>query len=237
LSGAAVTVSWDAPPGRHAQDWAALYPIGGTWNTYGDWEYTGGGQSGAASLSVSGIVTGLFEPRYLLENHYTAVASGETIAVGGGAGVFALTGRPWFANLEENLVATWSAPPGQSATDWVGLFAVGESDNHNDLGRAYTNGDKNGVFTVVAPTTPGQYEFRYLRNDCYTDLVATSNTIQVGTVERQFHVDGQGSVQALTRKSWGSYKYHLNQYWTDAWGNTNAPVDSGNPFVYCGNLR
>ena len=66
------------------------------------------------------------------------VAVGNTIAVGGGAGVFAVVGRPWFANLGEDLVATWSAPPGQSATDWVGLFAVGEADNHNYIQRFHT---------------------------------------------------------------------------------------------------
>ncbi len=80
---------------------------------------------------------------------------------------------------------TWVAPAGSSGLDWVGLFKVGDPNRSFILNKLrYTNGSISGSFTTTAPTTPGNYEFRYLLNDGYTD-VARSGAIAVGTVSSQ----------------------------------------------------
>ena len=70
------------------------------------------------------------------------------------------------------LTATWQGqlvqPPG--AKDWLGLFRLGDP-NTAPLARAYTNGQLGGFFTVTAPLASGRYEFRYLLEDSFTDLV------------------------------------------------------------------
>jgi hypothetical protein len=60
------------------------------------------------------------------------------------------------ANPGDPIVATWCVPTGRPATDWVGLFKVGESDNHNYLARAYTNSAVTGKAVFAAPSEPGQ---------------------------------------------------------------------------------
>ena len=54
---------------------------------------------------------------------------------------------------------SWTAP-GARAGDWIALFRVGGS--YDDDWWGDTNGATSGTLTVIAPTRPGQYEFRYL---------------------------------------------------------------------------
>lgn len=68
------------------------------------------------------------------------------------------------------LSVSWVAPTGRSSFDWVGLFRVGEP-NTSYLWYEYTNGATSGTVTLSAPTQPGQYEFRYLLDDGYIDVV------------------------------------------------------------------
>jgi hypothetical protein len=66
------------------------------------------------------------------------------------------------------VVASWLSPaPGQ--LDWIGLYASG-ADVHNYLQYAYVNGATQGSHTFTAPSTPGQYVFRYLLNNGYTQV-------------------------------------------------------------------
>ena len=66
----------------------------------------------------------------------------------------------------------------RSFLDWIGIFRVGAS-NVDYLGYQYSNGEMAGTQTWIAPTQAGQYEFRYLLDDEYTD-VARSAPIVVG---------------------------------------------------------
>ena len=86
---------------------------------------------------------------------------------------------PASVNAGGSVTATWNAPSGSSAKDWVGLYKVGDSNNSYISGKwGYTNGLTSGTYTTTVPTAAGSYEFRLLQNNGYTD-VAHSNSITV----------------------------------------------------------
>ena len=66
------------------------------------------------------------------------------------------------------------------AKDWLGFAAVGTTDGPGKyLQWIYVGaGVTTRTWTVTAPTTPGQYEFRFFPNDTYTRL-ATSPAVTV----------------------------------------------------------
>jgi len=101
----------------------------------------------------SGRLTGGFT---YISHRYTITSSTSTVVTGG------------------QLSVSWTVPVG-GAFDWVGLFHVGEpSTNYESGWWQYTDGAPSGTVTLQAPTTPGQYEFRYLLNDGYVDAVRSS---------------------------------------------------------------
>jgi hypothetical protein len=99
---------------------------------------------------LSGRLTGAFT--YIVQA-YTLTASTDTVVAGG------------------QLSVSWTANPAGS-WDWVGLFKIGDpSTNYDDWWWEYTGGTASGTLSVVAPSVPGQYEFRYLLDDGYDDTV------------------------------------------------------------------
>ena len=69
---------------------------------------------------------------------------------------------------------SWTAPRG-GVLDWIGFFLVGEpSTNYELRWWQKTNAAISGTVTLAAPTTPGQYEFRYLLDDGYVDVARSS---------------------------------------------------------------
>jgi pectin methylesterase-like acyl-CoA thioesterase len=60
----------------------------------------------------------------------------------------------------------WSAAPGHSAKDWVGLYHVGDPDA-SVLAWQYTGSGTTGHVTLTAPPA-GQYEVRYFLSDGFT---------------------------------------------------------------------
>ena len=63
------------------------------------------------------------------------------------------------------------------ARDWVGLFRE-ESADRAFVTWSYTQGQRGGQLSFVAPAEPGRYEFRLFENDGYTRL-ATSHAFEV----------------------------------------------------------
>jgi hypothetical protein len=74
------------------------------------------------------------------------------------------------------LTVTWGAPDGRPAGDWVGLFRAGEA-NENDLWYVYVKNAMSGTITIPAPAGPGDYQFRYLVDDGYTDAARSGVVI------------------------------------------------------------
>ncbi len=78
----------------------------------------------------------------------------------------------------DQLSVNWEAPGQRSSLDWIALYKLRESNiNYDDSLWQYTKGATSGTYTLRAPAT-GEYEFRYLLNDDYTD-VARSGPITV----------------------------------------------------------
>jgi hypothetical protein len=70
----------------------------------------------------------------------------------------------------------WSAAAGHSAKDWIGLFAAGASDT-NYLAQQNTGAATTGHLTFTAPMLPGQYEFRYFKDDGTAAAVGNRVTV------------------------------------------------------------
>ena len=78
--GGPLSVTFTAPPGRHALDWISLYKVGDPNRSYGWWQYTGGAESGTFNLTAP-LEAGQYEFRYLLENQYTSIKTSNTVTV------------------------------------------------------------------------------------------------------------------------------------------------------------
>jgi thermitase len=179
-TGGSLTVSWTAPAGRPTTDWVGLYKVGDPNTAYGWWVYTNGTTSGSATLTAPALA-GTYEFRYLLNNGFTSSAASNSVTVtaggGGGGSTYTLTASPATVAPGGSLSVTFAAPAGRPATDWVGLFHVGDP-NTASIWWQYTSGSTGGTLTLTAPNSGGQYEFRYLQNNGFTS-VATSNTVTV----------------------------------------------------------
>jgi glucose/arabinose dehydrogenase len=173
--GGSLTVSWTAPSGRPANDWIGLYRIGDPETSFISWQYTAGTSSGNASFTAPGQ-QGQYEFRYFTNNSFIKVATSNPITVGQ---TFSLSVNPGTANPGQTLTVTWTAPSGRPANDWIGLYKVGDPET-SFISWQYTGGAPSGSTTYIAPSQPGQYEFRYFTNNGYS-RVATSNTVTVST--------------------------------------------------------
>jgi hypothetical protein len=88
-----------------------------------------------------------------------------------------LTATPSTVAQGGPLMVSWTAPPGSSSLDWIGLYKVG--DPNTAFGTwFYTGGTTSGSRTITAPQVPGQYEFRYLVNNSFNS-VGFSNKVTV----------------------------------------------------------
>ncbi|HKW01023.1 MAG TPA: S8 family serine peptidase [Vicinamibacterales bacterium] len=170
--GGALSISWTAPSGESAKDWVGLFRVGDPNTVYGWFTHTGGATSGTANLTAP-LVPGQYEFRYLLNDGYQDTARSAAVTVTQGQVSFTLTASPLSVAGGGALSVSWTAPGGESATDWIGLFHVGDPNTIYGW-FAYTNGATSGTFNLTAPTQPGQYEFRYLLNNGYTDTARSA---------------------------------------------------------------
>lgn len=172
--GGTLTVAWTAPSGRPANDWIGLFAAGAPNTTYVWFAFTNGAASGSFTVTAPSQA-GQYEFRYLQQNGYTDVARSNTATVGSSG--YTLAASPSTLNPGGALTVSWTAPAGRPTNDWIGLFAVGSSNN-SAVWWQYTNGATSGSFTPQAPSTLGQYEFRYLLQNGYTDATR-SNIVTV----------------------------------------------------------
>jgi hypothetical protein len=150
-----------------------LFQVGAADNAYVWYQFTGGGASGSFNLTAPSTL-GPYEFRYFLQNGYTLTVSSNQVSVNL-AGTYTLTATPSPVGPGQALTINWTAPSGRPATDWIGLFVVGAPNTAN-LGYQFTGGATGGSFTLSAPAQTGQYEFRYLLQNGYTDI-ARSNAV------------------------------------------------------------
>ena len=84
----------------------------------------------------------------------------------------------------QDLIVSWAVPGPTSALDWIGLFHVGSANQeYLDSHWIYTGGATTGTHRFFAPSAPGQYEFRYLLDDGYIDIVRSQTITVLGVPE------------------------------------------------------
>jgi serine protease len=175
-AGGQVTVGWTAPGGRPPTDWVALYRVGDPNTAYVWWQYTNGAASGSVTITTPGVA-GQYEFRYLQQDGFTDVAQSNAVTLTpAGAGSYTVE-APITVNAGGQLTVAWTAPGGRPSTDWVALYRVG-APNTAYTWWQYTTGAAAGTLTISAPGETGQYQFRYLQQDGFTD-VARSNAVTV----------------------------------------------------------
>ena len=176
-AGGALNVSWTAPAGRPVNDWIGLFKVGDPNTAYGWWKYTNGAASGTLALTAP-TAAGSYEFRYLLNNGYTDSARSGSVRVDPPAGNYSLTVNSGTVASGASITVSWTAPGSRPYNDWIGIFKVGDPNTAYGWWK-YTGGATAGSFTLPAPTVPGQYEFRYLLENGFTDS-ARSAPITVG---------------------------------------------------------
>ena len=169
-------VSWTAPNGNSSTDWIAMYRVGDPDSAYSWYAYTGGATSGSIRLPADRA--GAFEFRYFSNNTFSKKATSNTLTVTAPAGI-TLTASPTAVNPLAEVTVSFTAPAGRPTTDWIGLYRLG-ADNREYLWYRYANGATAGSFVLSAPMEAGEYEFRYLANNGWMDLVR-SNTFRVNS--------------------------------------------------------
>jgi hypothetical protein len=97
---------------------------------------------------------------------------------------YSLTASPSTAAFGGTITVSWTAPTDHADNDWIGFYKVGNDNQTYGTFQRPTPGATSGSLTFTAPytadlTTAGQYEFRYLPKDEFTD-VARSNTVTLG---------------------------------------------------------
>ncbi len=99
-------------------------------------------------MGLTGAYTYVHDPALSLTPHATTVTAGG------------------------QLTLSWTAPSGRMQSDWIGLFEVGDPNTYYEKDWwDYTKGATSGTVTITAPTRAAQYEFRYLPEDGYIDVV------------------------------------------------------------------
>jgi hypothetical protein len=88
----------------------------------------------------------------------------------------------------EDMKVTFRNAPGESNSEWVGLYKVGDG-NMDYITWEYLNGQKNGEFYFVAPDQPGDYLLKLFSPDSMDTEVAISQafTVETNTVPEQVY--------------------------------------------------
>jgi hypothetical protein len=156
IGSASVQVNW-AVAGGGASDWIGLSSVGAPdyWYTWS--QNTNGTATGSAVLSLP-TSPGLWVFRYYLGSTYRIAANSATLRVG--VAGFSVGASPGTVAAGAPITVTWAAPAGRAAGDSVELFAIGAS-NLYPTAIQYVQGSA-GTFNMTAPSTAGQYRFRYL---------------------------------------------------------------------------
>jgi hypothetical protein len=96
------------------------------------------------------------------------------------SGVYTVTAGTNVVGPGGPLSVTWSTSAA-GHNDWIALFKKGDPNTAHSWWEGWTDGATSGTFTLRAPSQAGQYEFRYLLDDGFSDA-AVSTVVTVGAV-------------------------------------------------------
>lgn len=200
--GQTISVTWNVAGGvPSGKDWIGLFRVGDPNSAYDGnrWRYTNGFSPGSFTTTAPSAA-GTYEFRYLVNDSFTSAASSPTITISTGTNINTATvnnslntanatgaalvvSGSTTVSAGQSISVNWTVPSG-SAKDWIGWFRVGVSNSAFDPNRwRYTNAATSGTYTITAPSTAGDYEFRYLLNDGFTSSLRSQTvTVTSGTV-------------------------------------------------------
>jgi uncharacterized protein YegP (UPF0339 family) len=184
-----VTVGVAGGP-ANTTDWVGLYLVGGSDNPALAWKYLNGSQSppGMGSTSASLTFTmqstpGRYEFRFFANNGYTRLATSTHVVTTSTASVSVdsiAVGSPVTVAPSANVTVGVAGGPANT-TDWVALYPVGGGISSyvawkylNGTQTAPGTGSSSATLTFTMPSTPGNYEFRFLANNGYVTLAVST---------------------------------------------------------------
>jgi hypothetical protein len=171
-----VKVSWTAAS-PDPTDWIALSSPGApAWWRIAD---QSGAGAGSGFFTVTIPPQGIFEARYFSSGSYTLLAKSAPSAIG--VNGYSLSPSSSSASAGSTLAVGFKASPGQTSSDWVGLFPVG-GPSDQPVAWTYPMGASSGALQFNLPATPGNYELRYIRGAnasySYVTMAQASITVQ-----------------------------------------------------------
>ena len=133
----------------------------------------------ANSNALAGYAGQALRVRFRFTSDFFGVRSGvwvDDIRIGGEVlqavpGSLEVTPAP--VGVGAPLRVAYIAPGSTRPLDWVALFRAG-APNTDYLWWAYTGGAPSGEFRITAPDIAGDYEFRYLPNNGFTDTLRSA---------------------------------------------------------------
>jgi hypothetical protein len=185
-----VTVTWASIARPTSTDWFGIYRVGDPDAGYQDWAYVSctkapdqARASGTCSLPAP-AGTGAYEIRLFGNNGYARLTPSEQVAnsVAAGAQV-GLTLSPEVADRGSVVNVQWQGIAGATATDWIGLYGSGTTDDTAHLTWLYVgcaqvplDARPLGSCNVWLPATlaPGSYELRLFSANSYRRLASAS---------------------------------------------------------------
>jgi len=85
------------------------------------------------------------------------------------------------AQLGSIIAVSWNITQGQpNKKDWIGLYLISEKNNRNYATYIRVSEKINSIENIRAPYVEGIYEFRYLLNGRYDQVVGKSNPMLIG---------------------------------------------------------
>jgi subtilisin family serine protease len=175
-AGGSVTVTLTNGPGG-AQDFLTFAQVGSANNTYVQQVLVGAGVT-SRTWTVTAATAGQYEFRLFQGGGFTRLGTSPTVNVTS-SGPPSLSVSASTIMAGQSVTVTLSNGPG-NALDWLAFAPVGAANNSYVQFTYVGGGVTNRTWTVTAPTTPGQYEFRLFLNGGFTRL-ATSPAVTVQT--------------------------------------------------------
>ena len=166
----------------NAYDWLALAEVGSPDAAYVEFSYVGAGVTDTTWSIAAPSAPGQYEFRYFLDNGYTRMATSDVIVVAPSTPPPDPTGPELQVDVTavttgDQITVTLSGGPG-GALDWLAFADVGAPDSSYVEYRYVGTDVTDTTWTVTAPATPGQYEFRLFLDNGY-ERAATSEVVVV----------------------------------------------------------
>ena len=181
--GEQLTVSVTGAPGGGG-DWLSLAGVGTPDSSFLQWTYLGSGTTSFDWTVTMPTTPGEYEFRFYENNGYVVLTRSAVVTVvdpGPGPGAPELTVDATAVVPGDPITVTLVGGSGNT-TDWLAFAAVG-TPGTSYLSYTYVGaGVTSRSWTVTAPSTGGDYEFRFMPDNGYT-AAATSPPVSVVVAE------------------------------------------------------